>query len=138
MPPEIRAIDVDEARTGAGVAVRRNPHRSPGPVDFAFDVVGRRATFELALELLRGGGAAVLIGLSPAGEKAEVELPRLFAKRGRVLTSHGGDHLPQADLPRLAQWALEGKIDLAGMVTRRIGLDDAPRALDELKSSPRT
>ena len=78
----------------------------------------------------------MLIGLSPAGEKAEVELPRLFAKRARILTSHGGDHLPQEDFPRLAQWALEGKLDLAGMVTRRIGLDDAPRALDELKSSP--
>jgi Zn-dependent alcohol dehydrogenase len=71
-----------------------------------------------------------------AGEKAEVELPRLFAKRARVLTSHGGDHLPQEDFPRLAQWALEGKIDLAGMVTRRVGLDGAQRALDELRSSP--
>jgi len=82
------------------------------------------------------GGTAVLIGLSPAGETAEVDLPRLFTKRARVLTSHGGDHLPQEDFPRLAQWALEGKLDLAGMVTRRIALDEAPRALDELRSSP--
>ena len=33
--------------------------------------------------------------------------------------------------------ALEGKLDLAGMVTRRIGLDEAPRALDELRASTR-
>jgi S-(hydroxymethyl)mycothiol dehydrogenase len=132
---EIRAIDVDERKQEQALRFGAT-HTGAGPVDFAFDVVGRRATFELALELLRGGGTAVLIGLSPAGEKAEVELPRLFAKRGRVLTSHGGDHLPHEDFPRLAQWALEGKIDLAGMVTRRIGLDDAARALDELKSSP--
>jgi S-(hydroxymethyl)glutathione dehydrogenase/alcohol dehydrogenase len=78
----------------------------------------------------------VLIGLSPAGEKAEVELPRLFAKRARILTSHGGDHLPHEDFPRLAQWALDGKLDLAGMVTRRISLEDAPDALEQLKSSP--
>jgi S-(hydroxymethyl)glutathione dehydrogenase/alcohol dehydrogenase len=78
----------------------------------------------------------VLIGLSPAGEKAEVELPRLFAKRARILTSHGGDHLPHEDFPRLAQWALDGKLDLAGMVSRRITLEDAPGALEELKSSP--
>lgn len=132
---EIRAIDVDERKQEQALRFGAT-HTGAGPVDFAFDVVGRRATFELALELLRGGGTAVLIGLSPAGEKAEVELPSLFAKRTRVLTSHGGDHLPGEDFPRLASWALEGKIDLAGMVTRCIGLDDAARALDELKSSP--
>jgi len=132
---EIRAIDLDERKQEQALRFGATA-TGGGPVDFAFDVVGRRETFELALELLRGGGTAVLIGLSPAGEKAVVDLPRLFAKRARVLTSHGGDHLPQEDFPRLAQWALEGKLDLAGMVTRRIELDDAPRALDELRSSP--
>jgi Zn-dependent alcohol dehydrogenase len=132
---EIRAIDVDERKQMQALQFGATD-TGTGPVDFAFDVVGRRATFELALELLRGGGTAVLIGLSPAGEKAAVDLPRLFAKRARVLISHGGDHLPQEDFPRLAEWALEGKLDLAGMVTRRIELDDAPRALDELRSSP--
>jgi Zn-dependent alcohol dehydrogenase len=132
---EIRAIDVDERKQEQALQFGATD-TGAGPVDFAFDVVGRRATFELALELLRGGGTAVLIGLSPAGEKAEVDLPRLFAKRARVLTSHGGDHLPQEDFPRLAQWALEGKLDLAGMVTRRIELGDAQRALEELRSSP--
>jgi Zn-dependent alcohol dehydrogenase len=132
---EIRAIDVDERKQQQALQFGATD-TGAGPVDFAFDVVGRRATFELALDLLRGGGTAVLIGLSPAGETAEVELPRLFAKRTRVLTSHGGDHLPEEDFPRLAQWALEGKIDLAAMVTRRIELADAPRALDGLRSSP--
>jgi len=47
------------------------------------------------------------------GEKAEVDLPGLFGKRARILVSHGGDHLRRTDFPRLAQWALEGKLDLA-------------------------
>jgi S-(hydroxymethyl)mycothiol dehydrogenase len=132
---EIRAIDVDERKEEQAMQFGATD-TGAGPVDFAFDVVGRRTTFELALGLLRGGGTAVLIGLSPAGEKAEVDLPRLFAKRTRVLTSHGGDHLPQRDFPQLAQWALEGKLDLAGMVTRHIELEEAPRALEELRSSP--
>jgi Zn-dependent alcohol dehydrogenase len=129
---EIRAIDLDERKQEQALQFGATAVGA-GPVDYAFDVVGRRATFELALSLLRGGGTAVLIGLSPAGEKAELDLPRLFAKRVTVRTSHGGDHLPRDDFPQLARWALEGKLDLAGMVTRRIGLDDAPRALDELR-----
>lgn len=132
---EIRAIDLDERKQDRALQFGAT-HTGPGPVDFAFDVVGRRESFELGLRLLRGGGTAVLIGLSPAGELAEIDLPRLFAKRTRILTSHGGDYLPHEDFPRLAQWALDGKLDLAGMVTRRIALEDAPAALEELRSAP--
>ena len=131
---EIRAIDLDERKQEQALQFGATSV-GEGPVDFAFDVVGRRATFELALRLLRGGGTAVLIGLSPSGETAELDLPQFFAKRTAIRVSHGGDHLPHEDFPRLAQWALDGKLDLAGMVTRRIALDDAPRALEELRSS---
>jgi Zn-dependent alcohol dehydrogenase len=132
---EIRAIDLDERKQEQALEFGATAV-GEGPVDFAFDVVGRRATFELALRLLRGGGTAILIGLSPAGERAELDLPRFFAKRVTVRASHGGDHLPNEDFPRLARWALEGKLDLAAMVTKRIGLDEAPRALDELRTTP--
>jgi Zn-dependent alcohol dehydrogenase len=131
---EIRALDIDERKQEQALQFGATDV-GKGPVDFAFDVVGRRSTFELALSLLRGGGTAVLIGLSPAGEKAEVDLPRLFAKRATIKVSHGGDHVAAEDFPRLAQWALDGKLDLTGMVTRRIGLEETPRALEGLKTS---
>jgi Zn-dependent alcohol dehydrogenase len=129
---EIRAIDLDERKleqaTGFGAT-----HTEPGPVDFVFDVVGRGATFEQALGMIATGGTVVLIGLSPAGEQAEINLPRLFGRRARILVSHGGDHLPQEDFPRLAQWALEGKLDLAGMVTRTAPLEAWDAALEAMK-----
>jgi S-(hydroxymethyl)mycothiol dehydrogenase len=131
----IRAIDVDARKQEQALEFGATAV-GEGPVDYAFDVVGRRATFELALGLLRSRGTAVLIGLSPSGETAEVDLPNLFAKGITVRVSHGGDHLPHEDFPRLAKWALEGELDLAGMVTRQVTLDDAPRALQELKASP--
>jgi Zn-dependent alcohol dehydrogenase len=129
---EIRAIDLDgrklEQATRFGAT-----HTEPGSVDFVFDVVGRRQTFDQALGMIGTGGTAVLIGLSPAGETVEVDLPRLFGKRARILVSHGGDHLPQEDFPRLAQWALEGKLDLAGMVTRTAPLEGWKDAFAALK-----
>jgi S-(hydroxymethyl)mycothiol dehydrogenase len=128
---EIRAIDLDERKLeqarGFGAT-----EVGAGPVDFAFDVVGRTGTFELALSLLAGGGTAVLVGLSPAGERASLGLPELFAKRSRILVSHGGDHLP-SDFPRLADWALEGKLDLAGMVTRTAPLEEWSEAFEAMK-----
>ena len=99
-----------------------------------FDVVGRRATFELGLSLLAPGGTLVLIGLSPEGERAELGLPELFNKRTRILVSHGGDHVAREDFPRLAAWALDGTLDLAGMVSRVAPLADWEAALSAMQS----
>jgi len=129
---EIRAFDLDERKLEQA---RRQGAADGEPgdrVDVAFDVVGRRETFELALSLLASGGTAVLVGLSPAGERAEVDLPRLFARRAHIIVSHGGDHLPD-DFPRLARWALDGTLDLASMVTRVAPLDEWEQALDAMR-----
>lgn len=130
---EIRAFDLDERKLEQARAQGAVDGEPGDRVDFAFDVVGRRQTFELALSLLATGGTAVLIGLSPAGERAEVDLPRLFARRARILVSHGGDHLPE-DFPRLARRALDGELDLASMVTRVAPLDTWQEAFDAMRS----
>jgi len=129
---EIRALDLDERKLEQAKSFGAT-HTEPGTVDFVFDVVGRGATFAQALGMIGSGGTVVLIGLSPAGEKAEVDLPGLFGKRARILVSHGGDHLPQEDFPRLARWALEGKLDLAGMVTLTAPLEGWEEALSAMR-----
>jgi Zn-dependent alcohol dehydrogenase len=130
---EIRAIDLDERKLEQALRFGAT-HTGEGRVDFAFDAVGRGSTFELALKLLGGGGTAVLIGISPAGERATVELPDFFARRSRVLVSHGGDHLPQEDFPRLARYALDGELDLASMVSKVISLEEVPSAFDDMRN----
>jgi Zn-dependent alcohol dehydrogenase len=129
---EIRAIDLDERKLAQAKRFGAT-HTEPGPVDYVFDVVARKGTFESALAMIATGGTVVVIGLSPAGEKAEVDLPKLFARRARIVVSHGGDHLPQEDFPRLAAWALDGTLDLASMVTRTAPLEGWSDALDAMK-----
>jgi S-(hydroxymethyl)mycothiol dehydrogenase len=129
---EIRAIDVDERKLGQALRFGATD-TGEGQVDFAFDVVGRRSTFEAGLKMLSAGGTLVLIGLSPSGERAELDLPKLFAKRTTIRVSHGGDHLPQEDFPRLAQLALDGQLDLAGMVSKTIALDGVLDAFEDMK-----
>jgi S-(hydroxymethyl)mycothiol dehydrogenase len=129
---EIRAIDLDERKVEQAKRFGATD-TGEGRVDFVFDVVGRGSTFELALKLLSTGGTAVLIGISPSGERAEVDLPNLFAKRATILVSHGGDHLPQEDFRRLAQFALDGQLDLAGMVSRTIALEGVMDAFEDMK-----
>jgi Zn-dependent alcohol dehydrogenase len=130
---DIHALDLDERKSAQALTFGATS-TEPGRVDFVFDAVAHGSTFEQGLSLLAAGGTYVLIGLSPGGERAEVDLPRLFAKRARILVSHGGDHLASEDFPRLADWALEGELDVAGMVTRTAGLDGWEEAFEAMRA----
>jgi Zn-dependent alcohol dehydrogenase len=129
---EIRALDLDAGKREQATRFGAT-HTEPGPVDFVFDVVSRASTFEQALGMIASGGTVVVVGLAPAGETATVDQPAHFRRRARVLVSHGGDHLPHEDFPRLAQWALDGRLDLASMVTRTGGLGDWSDAFDAMQ-----
>jgi S-(hydroxymethyl)glutathione dehydrogenase/alcohol dehydrogenase len=129
---EIRAIDIDAGKREQATRFGAT-HTEPGPVDFVFDVVSRSSTFEQALGMIASSGTVVVVGLAPSGEQAMVDLPALFRRRARVLVSHGGDHLPHEDFPRLADWALDGRLDLASMVTRTGELAEWAGAFDAMQ-----
>jgi Zn-dependent alcohol dehydrogenase len=130
---EIRVLDLDERKVEQARQFGATD-ASTGPVDFVFDVVGRRETFELGVSLLASGGTLVLIGLSPEGERVEVDLPDLFGRRARILVSHGGDHVAHDDFPKLAAWALDGTLDLGGMVTQVAPLAEWQAALTAMQN----
>jgi Zn-dependent alcohol dehydrogenase len=131
---EIYALDLEERKLVAAEAFGAT-HRGPGAkLDFVFDVVGRPETVAQGLGMLGHAGTLVYIGLPQPGAAAAIDLQQLFDRRLRVVVSHGGDHVPALDFPQLVQWAREGKIDLAGMVTKRVGLEDVAQAFDDLKA----
>jgi S-(hydroxymethyl)mycothiol dehydrogenase len=133
---EIHALDLDERKleaaqrfgathTGAGEAKR---------LDFVFDVVGRPETVAQGLSMLGHAGTLVYIGLPQPGSEAALPLDYAFDRRLRILVSHGGDHVPADDFPLLAQLAADGRLDLAGMVTKRIALDDVVQAFEDMEA----
>jgi Zn-dependent alcohol dehydrogenase len=131
---EIYALDLEERKLAAAEAFG-GTHRGPGAkLDFVFDVVGRPETVAQGLGMLGHAGTLVYIGLPQPGAAAAIDLQQLFDRRLRVVVSHGGDHVPALDFPQLVQWAREGKIDLAGMVTKQVGLGDVAQAFDDLRA----
>ena len=130
---EIHALDLDERKLDAARRFGAT-HTGPGEqLDFVFDVVGRPETVTQGLAMLGHAGTLVYIGLPQPGARAELELNALFDKRTRIVVSHGGDHWPAVDFPALAQQALDGELDLAGMVTKTVALDDVEHAFEDLQ-----
>ncbi len=73
-------------------------------------------------------------GFRNPARRLSSRLDYAFDRRLRILVSHGGDHVPAEDFPLLAQLALDGRLDLAGMVTKRIALDDVEQAFEDMEA----
>jgi S-(hydroxymethyl)mycothiol dehydrogenase len=130
---EIHAVDLDERKLDAAQRFGATHTGEGKRLDFVFDVVGRPETVALGLRMLGHAGTLVYIGLPQPDSEAVLPLQYVFDRRLRILVSHGGDHVPSDDFPMLAQLALDGKLDLAGMISKTIALEDVPRAFDDMR-----
>jgi S-(hydroxymethyl)mycothiol dehydrogenase len=131
---EIRALDLDERKLELARRFGATDTGEGERLDFVFDVVGRPQTVALGLRMLGHAGTLVYIGLPEPSSEAAVPLELLFHRRARIVVSHGGDHVPVDDFPMLARLALEGRLDLAGMVTKKIALEDVEQAFADMEA----
>ena len=95
----------------------------PGGADHAFEAIGSPVTARLALDVVRPGGGAYIIGVLPAG--TTVEMPAEALLQAKSL--HGvymGSSRFKVDLPRLVESYLRGRLLLDELITGRIGLDE--------------
>ena len=141
------AVDLDPAKlelalergathrveAGSAATAARVLRLSGGGVEHAFEVVGIPETMRLAWDVLRPGGTAVVVGLAARG--VEVALPAIeFLSDKGIRGSYCGNGDPLADLPQLAELALSGELDLAGVVTHVEPLAAVGDALERLRT----
>jgi S-(hydroxymethyl)glutathione dehydrogenase/alcohol dehydrogenase len=106
-----------------------------GGADHAFEAIGRAQTIELLPELVGRGGQAVLVGMPAEGVRVPID-PFDLADRGkRILGCNYGSSVPAVDFPRLARLYVAGRLPLDRLVGRRAGLDEAERALADLRAA---
>jgi Zn-dependent alcohol dehydrogenase len=104
----------------------------PDGYDYVFDAIGKIATTEQAIAALGLGGAAVIVGLPPAGERAGFDPLALAEADQRILGSNYGSAVPERDIPQLVDEVMAGNLDLASMISARRPLAEAAAALDDL------
>jgi S-(hydroxymethyl)glutathione dehydrogenase/alcohol dehydrogenase len=102
--------------------------------DHAFECVGRPSTIRAAWQSTRRGGQAVVIGVG--GREPEVTFSplELFHQNRRLTSSVYGSGDPERDIPVLAAGVLGGVLDLAPLITARIGLDGLDDAFARMRA----
>ncbi|WBB80321.1 Zn-dependent alcohol dehydrogenase [Micromonospora sp. WMMD882] len=98
-------------------------------VDHAFEAAGLPAVTQQALTLTRRGGAVIMLGMPAFDATLQIPALPLFAEGKRVVAGKFGDAQVRRDVQRLIDLAETGRLDLAALVTRRVGLADVNEAL---------
>ena len=101
-------------------------------VDFCFDAIGKTRTTEQAIELLGIGGAAVIVGIPPAGAQARFEPQTLVDRDQRILGSNYGGVNPAVDIPQIVDAYMAGDVLIEPMISARRPLREAEAALQNL------
>ena len=97
-------------------------------VDVAAEFVGAQTTIGQAVECLRMGGRAVIVGLG--ADPITVLPPTVFVRKQlQLLGSYGGT---LATLQRVLGLVASGQLHLSSSITHRFSLDEANRALETL------
>lgn len=101
--------------------------------DVVIETTGNSKVIEQAYELTHPDGKTILVGVPKKGENVSIySLPLHFKK---VLTgSHGGDAVPDLEIPRYIRLMESDKMTLEGFITHEFSLDEINQALDLFRS----
>lgn len=99
--------------------------------DKVIETTGAKAVIETAYNLTHPDGTCVLVGV-PTEKVTIYTLPIHFNK---VLTgSHGGDCVPDIDIPRVVKLSQAGRVSFDGIITHEFPLDAINDALKVMRS----
>lgn len=102
--------------------------------DYVFEVVGRSSTIRQAYDLTRRGGSAVVVGAGALDDEVSFNAFELFYMEKKILGSLYGSADVRLEFPRLINLWRNGRLDLDGMISSRLQLDDVNDAFEAMKS----
>ena len=98
--------------------------------DYTFEATGNVHVMGQAVEVARfGWGVCTILGVAGKGEELSI-VPRLLITGRTVQGGSFGGAKGRTHVPQLAELYRNGELDLDGLVSHRMPLDDVNRAFD--------
>ena len=95
-------------------------------VDVCVEALGKKATFEQAVNLVKDGGKAVITGIAPNWERGEVDMTRLVRRQIRIIGAYGAR--ARQDVPVIMSLVEKGAINVTGGISKIFSLEQAGEA----------
>jgi len=97
--------------------------------DYTFEAIGLPATMRQAFDAACNGGIVTYIGALAADLELPLPANALRAQGKQIRGSNYGSAQVRRDMPLLVRLAETGRLNLAGMVSRRVPLDQVNQAI---------
>lgn len=143
---EIVAVDVvdskleDAKRFGATHAVKPGElseasYQLTGGIgfDYALECVGNPKTIRQAYDTIRRGGTAVIVGVGRADQIIEFNAFEFFWTEKTIKGTMYGSADVRVDFDKVLRLWRAGRLDLEGMITRRLDLSEINDAFDAMR-----
>lgn len=144
---EIVAVDLvdsklaDAQRFGATHAVKpddledaKQTITSGDGFDYAFEAIGLPQTMRAAYDATRRGGTTCIVGVGAMDKMVEFSAFELFFAEKTFVGSYYGGADVRRDFDRVLGLWKAGRLDLEGMISRKLGLEDINEAVGALKA----
>lgn len=105
---------------------------SDGGVHHAIEAVGRQASADLSVAVLRRGGTATILGMMPLDCKVGLGAMDLLSGKKLQGAIMGMNHFP-VDLPRLVDFYMRGLLDLDTIIAERIPLEQINDGFEKMR-----
>jgi S-(hydroxymethyl)glutathione dehydrogenase / alcohol dehydrogenase len=102
--------------------------------DYSFEVVGRSDTIRTAYDSTRRGGTTVVVGVGRAEDMVSFSAFELFYNEKNLRGTYYGSANIRRDFPLLLNLWRAGRLDLEGMITRRLKIEDINDAFTAMQS----
>ena len=102
-------------------------------VEYAFEAIGSVAAARQAFDLARPGGTAVIVGMMPQDSEISVPGPAFLQEKRMIGCMYGSARFRE-HMPKLVNLFLQEKLDLSGLVTKRLKLEGVNEAFRAMKA----
>jgi S-(hydroxymethyl)glutathione dehydrogenase/alcohol dehydrogenase len=102
--------------------------------DYAFEAIGLPATMRAAYDATRRGGTTCIIGVGGADKTISFNAFELFFDEKTFVGSYYGSADVRSDFNRMLNLWRNGRLDLEGMISKKIHIDDVNQAVEDLKA----
>lgn len=101
--------------------------------DYAFEAIGLPVTMRAAFDAVRRGGTACIIGVGAMDSEVSFNGFELFFSEKTFMGSYYGSVDVRSDFHKLLRLWKAGQLNLEGMITTTMKLDDINEAFDAMK-----
>jgi len=130
---EAKRFGATHATTPEGLDALKGQLTGGDGFDYAFEVIGLSATIRSAFDATRKGGTTVVVGVGRPDDNVTISPLEFLGKSPKLLGCIYGSSAVEKDYLRFLQYWQKGDLDLEGLISKHIALEDVPSAFEAME-----